>query len=295
MDESKVIELYREYDNCRQVAEILGTNNEAVRRVLIKHGIKRTGNRVKHEPKFHMPSNCNKKYCNALVVILYKLGNCSHKQICELTGYPTNSVGNIISRRIGPRSERGHIVRSRWGIAKDKGIIEAIERDYLTSNASARVIGEKYGLSPWHVGKLMRGRGHVRGKGCGAVNAANMERRKKAISRMIAECGSIENIEALSHEAKRELLMASRRRDYGITWKSLARRNGSMRCEVCGIECDPNDKSWGSSGPTHPSVDHIVRICDGGEDTWENSRLACMKCNLKLNAEANRIRKGVCA
>ena len=287
MDESKVIELYRKYDNCRQVAEILGTNNEAVRRVLIRNGIKRTGNRLKHEPKFHMPSNCNKKYCNAVVVMLRENLGLTTSEIREETGIPSDSVAGII-RRKRPDLQLAKCQRIKTDI------IDAIERDYATG-ASTITLGEKYGIHPATVSCLMRKRGHMRGKGGGALIIANEKRRRKALEKIIAECGSVENIEALSHDAKRELLMANRRRDYGITWKSLARRNGSMRCEVCGIECDPNDKSWGSSGPTHPSVDHIVRICDGGEDTWENSRLACMRCNLRLNAEANRIRKGVCA
>ena len=62
-----------------------------------------------------------------------------------------------------------------------------------------------------------------------------------------------------------------------------------MRCEICGIECDPGDKAWGSTGPTHPSVDHIVEIGKGGTDTWDNVRLACMCCNIsryKVTANA---------
>lgn len=236
-----------------------------------------------------------KKYCPALVVMLYTVLEYSHKRICETTGYTSSGAGNIISREIGPARQRGHIVRAKWGIEKNEDLVEVIERDYLTTNASAREIGERYGITPQRVGKLMRARGHVRGKGGGAVKRNNELRRKDAIAKITAECGDVENIESLDHKLKREMLMSSRKRDYGITWKSLSRRNGSMRCEVCGIECDPNDKSWGSSGPTHPSVDHIVRICDGGEDTWDNSRLTCMRCNLKLNAEANRSREEVCA
>lgn len=289
MDESKVIELYRKYDNCRQVAEILGTTNESVRRVLIKHNIKRTGNRPRRYRKTgkRMPSNCRSTYCGALVVMLRDVLSMTTSMISELTGIPSNSIVNILNRkRPDLKLQRCQRIKS--------DIIDAIERDYMTG-ASTLTIAAKYNINQATVSKHMRKRGHTRGKGGGALIIANEARRKKALAKIIAECGTVENIEALSHDAKRELLMASRKRDYGITWKSLARRNGSMRCEVCGIECDPNDKSWGNSGPTHPSVDHIVRICDGGEDTWENSRLACMKCNLRLNAEANRIRKGVCA
>ena len=176
--------------------------------------------------------------------------------------------------------------------ATSEQVIDSIEADYLEGKSTIE-LGKKYGLHHTTISKFMRRRGHYRGRGGGAVKVNNEARREAAIAKIIAECGNVENIETLDHSSRRELLMASRKRDYGITWKSLARRNGSMKCEVCNIECDPNDKVYGSFGPTHPSVDHIVRICDGGEDTWENSRLTCMKCNLKLNAKANR--KGVCA
>ena len=289
MDENKVIELYAKYDCCRKVAEELGTNNEAIRRVLIKHGIKRTGNRPSNQRKTdkRMPSNCKSTYCGALVVMLRENLGLTTSEIREETGIPSDSVAGII-RRKRPDLQLARCQRVR------NEIIDAIERDYITG-ASTYAISMKYGINHAMVSKLMRKRGHIRGQGGIALRKANEARRKKAIAKIIAECGSIENIETLDHDSRRELLMASRKRDYGITWKSLARRNGSMKCEVCGIECDHDDKSWGSFGPTHPSVDHIVRICDGGEDTWENSRLACMKCNLELNAKANRICEVVCA
>lgn len=56
----------------------------------------------------------SKTCCPAYVVLLYTVMGYSHKRICEVTGYKSSSVGNIISRRIGSRAERGHIVRERW-------------------------------------------------------------------------------------------------------------------------------------------------------------------------------------
>lgn len=56
----------------------------------------------------------SKTCCPAYVVLLYTVMGYSHKRICEVTGYKSSAVGNIISRRIGSRAERGHIVRERW-------------------------------------------------------------------------------------------------------------------------------------------------------------------------------------
>lgn len=278
MDEQAVIELYAKYDNCRQVAEELGTYSEAVRRVLIKHGIKRTGNRAKQK---RYPSNCrHKKYCNAMVVMLCVNLGISPREISELTGIPVVSTTEIINRRCPDAFLK------QW-TRVEASVIDAIEVDYA-SGLSTHEIGKKYGINHATVSNLMKKRGFVRGKGHGpAVETANRLRREKANARIIAEFGYIDDC-LLDAKRRRELRMASRKRDVGVTWQALARRKGNLTCEVCGIECDPNDKSWGSSGATHPSVDHIVRIADGGEDTFENSRLVCCLCNLKLNIEAEK-------
>lgn len=159
MDESNVIELYRKYDTCRQVAEALGTNNEAVRRVLIKHGIKRTGNRPRKQRKTdkRMPSNCKTTYCAALVVMLRENLGLPTGQISSETSIPTGSVVNILNRK------RPDLKMSRCQRLKDE-TIAAIERDYI-AGASSSEIGEKYGIKACTVTSPMRKRGHVRGKG----------------------------------------------------------------------------------------------------------------------------------
>ena len=74
--------------------------------------------------------------------------------------------------------------------------------------------------------------------------------------------------------------------DKGIHWKTLARRLGSMKCAMCGKECDPD----GEPG-IRPTVDHIVPLSRGGTHTWDNVQLLCMRCNAgkcnKLPEELN--------
>lgn len=225
-----------------------------------------------------------KKYCYALVVMLYNELGYSHKRICEVTGYKSSAVGNIISRRIGTRKERGHVVRAK----KYELNIEAIEAEYI-NGASTYELGEKYDIPHAYVSELMLERGHTRGRGHGpACERANNKKRNEADARLIEELGCVPISEIKDHQCRRELRMALRKRDFGVTWKALAKRNGSMKCEVCGIECNPNDKTWVTHGPTHPSVDHIIRICDGGTDTFENTRLVCCSCNFKLNIQAEK-------
>lgn len=290
MDEARIIKLYAKYDTCRQVADELGISAETVRRILIKNGVSRTGNRNRKAPKTsrRMPSNCKSTYCGALVVMLRETLGLTTSEIRESTGIPTNSIVNIFNRK------RPDLKLARCQRV-DTSTIDEIEKEYL-AGASTYEIGDKYGLHHTTISSLMISRGHCRGKGKGvAVEKVCRARQEEAYARLIDEFGKVPCSVKKNRENRRRFRIANRKHNVGITWKTLAERNGSLTCEVCGIECDPNDKIWGSTGPTHPSVDHIIRIVDGGEDTWENSRLACMKCNLALNAKATKKRLEVCA
>ncbi len=65
----------------------------------------------------------------------------------------------------------------------------------------------------------------------------------------------------------------------GITLTKLIRRDG-LRCAICGKMCDWDDHSWSEhSGPTYPSVDHIVPLANGGGHTWDNVQIAHIICN----------------
>ena len=65
----------------------------------------------------------------------------------------------------------------------------------------------------------------------------------------------------------------------GITLQKLIKRDGLI-CALCGKECNPNDHEWSKyTGPTHPSIDHIIPMAKGGGHTWDNVQVACMMCN----------------
>lgn len=284
MDE-KILELYEKYETCREVAAELGITIEKVRRVLIEHGVPRTHRhpekKSERKTSKRMPSHCRSMYCGALVAMLRRVIGGSSHEISDMTGIPINSVVDISNRKCPDA-----FVKARYRI--DESTIDAIEEEYL-GGSSTYELGEKYGICNSTVSKLMRKRGHCRGKGGGpALARANQAKRDAAAERFELSDDADFTDRRSRSQARRAYRIATRNHDSGITWKKLAERNGSMECEVCGVMCDPHDRTWGTFGPTHPSVDHIVRICDGGEDTWDNSRLACMRCNLVLNAEANR-------
>ena len=73
-------------------------------------------------------------------------------------------------------------------------------------------------------------------------------------------------------------------RRYGVYFDPKIRREDVFKrddsiCQICGIKCDPDDLSWGSNGPTHPTIDHIVPLSKGGTHTWNNVQCACGQCN----------------
>lgn len=56
-------------------------------------------------------------------------------------------------------------------------------------------------------------------------------------------------------------------------------------CWLCGEKCEWTDGYWKNNafhtGKRYPSQDHVIPLAKGGEDTWENSRLAHVSCNSK--------------
>lgn len=67
--------------------------------------------------------------------------------------------------------------------------------------------------------------------------------------------------------------------DPTISLKKLVDRDG-LKCAICGGMCDWNDHSWSEySGPTYPSIDHIIPMAKGGPHTWDNVQVAHIICN----------------
>lgn len=55
------------------------------------------------------------------------------------------------------------------------------------------------------------------------------------------------------------------------------------RCYLCGGSCDFEDYQIIDGafvvGSNYPTVEHVIPMCLGGDDSWENVRLACHRCN----------------
>ena len=68
-----------------------------------------------------------------------------------------------------------------------------------------------------------------------------------------------------------------------ITVKELYKKDAGI-CWICGGKCNLDDYITRDGtiicGDNYPSIDHIVPVCEGGADAWDNVRLAHRRCNL---------------
>lgn len=98
-----------------------------------------------------------------------------------------------------------------------------------------------------------------------------------------AEC-SRKRFNRISSHRKDSRITDDKRIDKDITAMKLFKRDYGV-CWICGGICDTDDYITRDgtfiAGNNYPSVDHIVAIADGGEDSWENVRLAHRICNTR--------------
>lgn len=71
--------------------------------------------------------------------------------------------------------------------------------------------------------------------------------------------------------------------DCSVRLEKLIERDKNI-CHICGKPCNKNDLEYGSSGPTYPTIDHLLPLSDGGSHTWDNVALAHHQCNSKRSA-----------
>ncbi len=83
--------------------------------------------------------------------------------------------------------------------------------------------------------------------------------------------------------------MSTRRKEWRSQRNSKVRRrrlrrlfekyNG--RCALCNHPVELE----GAQSPDKATVDHVIPLCAGGEDNWDNWQLACNECNNKKGGE----------
>lgn len=112
---------------------------------------------------------------------------------------------------------------------------------------------------------------------CGDEFKNGDERRKTCSSR----CAKI--LKNSNHGLKRFRHKGGQIIDYGITLQRIYDRDNG-KCWICGEQTDFNDVLYSKTGYKycglkHPVKDHIIPLSYGGDESWENIRLACWKCN----------------
>ena len=71
--------------------------------------------------------------------------------------------------------------------------------------------------------------------------------------------------------------------DSKVTASLVIERDQAV-CQICGKQCNKEDKRWGNFGPDYPTVDHIVPLSKGGAHAWSNVQCVCAMCNSKKGA-----------
>lgn len=106
----------------------------------------------------------------------------------------------------------------------------------------------------------------------------NSDERRKTCS---IECAKI--LKESNHGLKRFRHKGGAIVDYGITLKRIYERDNG-KCWICGCQTSFDDVLYTKNGykycgDTHPVKDHIIPLSYGGDESWENIRLACWRCN----------------
>jgi 5-methylcytosine-specific restriction endonuclease McrA len=82
-------------------------------------------------------------------------------------------------------------------------------------------------------------------------------------------------------KASSRMRKAQHRRTWdGVTDPQIYQRDG-WECQIPGCDLGPMRPDLGHRHPLYPTIDHIVPLSRGGEDTQANKRAAHLECNIR--------------
>ena len=275
--EQEVIDLYEKFETTRIVAEAYGVSDETVRRLLKKHGIKRTHRHDGERQRALDATNRHKGIDTSAVCEMYAAGK-SESEIASVFGctvqtaqYHLNKGGAIsLSKRREDKKRQ------------DQEIASLYDRGY-----SNRQIAEQYGLCPQVVSSIARRCGcKMRGRNNGPLHKVECKSCGKEFltRRRTKEFCSARCTRAYHSALRSDLKRANSEKVEHIPLRLVYERDAG-RCYICGRMTDWNDYRLVNGhkvvGKRYPTRDHVVALNNGGEHSWQNIRLACFSCNSK--------------
>lgn len=274
-EEREALNLYEKYENARQVANFFECSDQTIYRILKKYGIPRTHRHEKARKREPFPSNCKTKYCPAVIVMLYVVGNYTSSDISRLTNIPIASVCNTLRRRCGDAFV------SRQDVLRNAEV-DSIASEYV-NGATTYELGKKYCVHHSTISKLMCKRGIRRGKGNSTGHVATCQRCGKRFTahRSNQKYCSMTCQRAVTGMRHDDLLRCANH-GYAIPLLEVYKRDKG-RCYICGKKTDWKDFRMVNGckviGNLYPTRDHVIALHNGGTHTWDNVRLACHRCN----------------
>ena len=211
LDEQAVIALYEKVETTGAVAREFNVSNETIRRILKRHGIKRTHRHPELEPKVKK-SHCHSKYCPAIIVMLHNAFGWNANQIAEATGYGCSGTRTVLVKR--------GLIEQQHRVNKSDFDLDQIEREYL-DGATTYELGKKYGVNPTTISTWMCERGICLGKGAHQEgrNGQDMIERHEQAEREFAE---------------RVIVETNGHFEYAGKFRIDGDRGADVRCAICG-------------------------------------------------------------
>ena len=253
------------------------------------------------------PIQNQKQTCSALMVMLYTQGGYTTQEIAKVSGCGQKLVSRTLKENGIKVSYKNTVNIDQFNSMLPDNV-RAIKVDHRHATVQCLTCGHVYtrtrGKDITYECPDCKERIRLETKNLRAEQRAKELEAKRAAElakpKTCKECGKVFHSEYktaayCSHECKRKV---ENRKQYkrsghrkrarragveyqaGITLERLIQRDGGV-CYLCGQPVDVHDKTWGTSGPNYPSIDHVKPIAKGGGHTWGNVRLAHCMCNSK--------------
>lgn len=201
-----------------------------------------------------MKAGCgNYKHCPSLTVMLYESGHSTY-EICRWFGIPEGSIDKL--------RKKGRLKIRKYPRACRPAIVAM----YQLTNYGSSLIARYLGISTATVCRALKWAG---------ISVSESKRRN--------QYGKPNGGRRRYNSAKNYKQRCAKygvEYDSSVTLDGVFYRDGGI-CRICGRTTDWSDNRYVFSGPTHPTIDHIVPLSRGGSHTWGNVQLACHECNSK--------------